>query len=190
MEEFVFYLKLGWEHIISPSALDHLLFITCLAVVFVPARLKQLIILLTAFTIGHSITLALNVWQVINVNEYLVEILIPVTIVITALINLIRPEMKTKFYYINYGIALLFGLVHGLGYANTLRFLLSSNQSIGWPLFGFNVGLELGQILVAGVVVLITLLFTRILRLPHTTWIRIVTSIAIITSIYMIIERI
>ncbi len=190
MEEFVFYLKLGWEHIISVSALDHILFITCLAIVYLPSRIKELILLLTAFTIGHSVTLALNVWQVITVNEYLVEILIPATIVVTAALNIFYLEKEKQFYFLKYFLATVFGLFHGLGYASTLRFLLAKDQSIGWPLFGFNLGLEFGQILVAAVIIFINLFVLRVLKIKAVVWIRLICVLAILTGLFMIWQRV
>src|SRR5690606_7260003 len=106
---------------------------------------KKVLVLVTAFTIGHSLTLALSVLDIIRVSSAWVEFLIPVTIALTALWNLVNGK-PVKNVNTNYFLALFFGLVHGLGFANSIRMMLASDQSLGWGLLGFNTGLEAGQI--------------------------------------------
>ncbi|MGE4514480.1 MAG: HupE/UreJ family protein, partial [Chryseobacterium sp.] len=89
MQDFLFYLKLGWEHIISLDALDHQLFVLALIAVYSFNDLKKILILVTAFTIGHSITLALSTFDIVRVNSAWVEFLIPLTIVMTSLDNIL-----------------------------------------------------------------------------------------------------
>ena len=148
MGEFRFYFSLGWEHIMSWEALDHLLFIAALAAIYLLKDWKQVLVLVTAFTIGHSLTLALSVLDIIRFPSNWVEFLIPCTIVITAISNFFQKKFTPKTIRVNYFLALFFGLIHGMGFANTIRFMLAKDQSLGWGLFGFNVGLEAGQIVV------------------------------------------
>ena len=155
MQDFGFYFEIGWRHIISLDALDHQLFIAALAAIYMLKDWKQVLVLVTAFTIGHSLTLALSVYDVIRFNSKWVEFLRPLTIVLTALSNLFQKKFTARSVRINYFLALLFGLVHGMGFANNIRFVLAGDQSLGWSLFGFNVGLEVGQIVV--VLVLLSL---------------------------------
>ena len=155
MQDIGFYFKLGWEHIISKDALDHQLFIAALVAIYLMKDWKQVLILVTAFTIGHSLTLALSVLDVIRFNSKWVEFLIPLTIVITAVSNLFQKKFTAKSIRINYFLALFFGLVHGMGFANSIRFMLASDQSIGWSLLGFNIGLEVGQIVVVTVLLIL-----------------------------------
>ena len=157
MEDFGFYFSLGWQHIISTDALDHQLFIAALAAIYLLKDWKQVLILVTAFTIGHSLTLALSVLDIFRLPGNWVEFLIPVTILITAFSNLFQKKFTIKSVRLNYFLALFFVLIHGMGFANTLRFMLAKDQNLGWSLFGFNVGLEVGQI----VVVLILLFFAH-----------------------------
>ena len=170
MQDFGFYFKLGWEHIISADALDHQLFIAALAAIYLLKDWKQVLILVTAFTIGHSLTLALSVMEVISVPSAWVEFLIPLTIVITAISNLFQKNFTPKSVRINYFLALFFGLIHGLGFANTIRFILAGDQSLGWSLFGFNVGLEVGQIVVVLFILLLAYIVVSVFKASRRDW--------------------
>src|SRR5258705_6375877 len=155
MSDFRFYFGLGWEHITNWEALDHLLFITALAAIYLLKDWKQVLILVTAFTIGHSITLALSVLDIIRFPSRWVEFLIPCTIVITAFTNFFQKKFTARSIRINYFLALFFGLIHGMGFANSIRFMLAKDQNLGWSLFGFNLGLEAGQIVVVMILLIV-----------------------------------
>lgn len=146
MNNLGFYFDLGWHHIIAWGAIDHLLFILALSAIYLIGNWKQVLILVTAFTIGHSVTLALSVYDLVRANDNWVEFLIPCTIAVTAIFNLLQKDFKPRSLRLNYILALFFGLIHGLGFANAIRFMMAKDQSIGWSLFGFNIGLEAGQI--------------------------------------------
>ena len=148
MGDLGFYFEMGWHHIVAWDALDHLLFVLALSAIYLIGNWKQVLVLVTAFTIGHSLTLALSVYDVIRVSDKWVEFLIPCTIVITAVLNLLEKDYEPRSLRLNYFLALFFGLIHGLGFANALRFMLAKDQGIGWSLFGFNIGLEAGQVVV------------------------------------------
>lgn len=171
MSDFKFYFGLGWEHIMSWDALDHLLFIAALAAIYLLKDWKQVLILVTAFTIGHSLTLALSVMDVFLFPAEWVEFLIPCTIVITAISNLFQKKFTPKSIRINYFLALFFGLIHGLGFANTIRFMLAQDQSFGWGLFGFNVGLEAGQIVVVTTLLLVTQALITRFKFDRREWV-------------------
>lgn len=190
MSDFSFYFKLGWEHIISPGALDHQLFILALAVIYTIKEWKKILILVTAFTIGHSITLALSVLDIFRFPNNWVEFLIPCTIVITAVSNLFQKKFTPKAVRINYFLALSFGLIHGMGFANTIRFMLASDQRIGMGLFGFNVGLEVGQILVVAIILVLSGLFVNILKVNRRDWVFFISSGIFALSLKMALERI
>ena len=189
MEDINLYFVLGWEHIISINALDHILFVTALSAIYVFRDWKKVLILVTAFTIGHSLTLALSVYDVIRVNDNLVEFLIPVTILITGVFNLFQKNFTPKSLQLNYFFALFFGLIHGMGFANSIRFMLAKNESIGLPLLSFNVGLEAGQIVIVFIILLLSYLLISILKVPRKVWVYLLSSLAIIVSLKMIIER-
>jgi len=171
MNDFKFYFGLGWEHIMSWDALDHLLFIAALAAIYLLKDWKQVLILVTAFTIGHSLTLALSVMDVFRFPANWVEFLIPCTIVITAISNLFQKQFTAKSIRINYFLALFFGLIHGMGFANTIRFMLAQDQSFGWGLFGFNVGLEAGQIAVVTTLLLVTQALITRFKFDRREWV-------------------
>ena len=171
MNDFKFYFGLGWEHIMSWDALDHLLFIAALAAIYLLKDWKQVLILVTAFTIGHSLTLALSVMDVFRFPAEWVEFLIPCTIVITAISNLFQKKFTPKSIRINYFLALFFGLIHGMGFANTIRFMLAQDQSFGWGLFGFNVGLEAGQIAVVTTLLLVTQALITRFKFDRREWV-------------------
>ncbi|MEO7520338.1 MAG: HupE/UreJ family protein [Gemmatimonas sp.] len=148
MSEFLSFLELGLRHILDPAGLDHVLFLAVLAVVYRARDWRNALWVVSAFTIGHSITLALSVTDAIKVNQGLIEFLIPVTIVLTAAENLFVRENASSTRGRRYRplLAGAFGLVHGAGFAGYLKSLFLAN--IAMPLLGFNVGIEVAQILV------------------------------------------
>ena len=190
MQDFLFYLQLGWEHIISKDALDHQLFILALIAIFSFRDWKKVLILVTAFTIGHSLTLVLSALDVFRFPSDWVEFLIPCTIVFTALDNIIFSKNEKKIIQLNYFLALLFGLIHGMGFANSVRMMLASEQDITLPLFGFNVGLELGQIVVVAIALFIHYIFSEVLKLSNKIWIYIISVPIFIFALKMALERI
>ncbi len=190
MTDFGFYFKLGWEHIMSIDALDHILFVFVLAAIYMLRDWKKVLILVTAFTVGHSITLALSTLNILEIESELVEFLIPLTIVITAIANLFQRNFTTRTIRLNYLLALFFGLIHGLGFANTLRFILAGDQNLGWALFGFNVGLEVGQIVVVLVILLIAQLVIQYFKANRRDWVLFISAGAFALALKMTLERI
>jgi hypothetical protein len=190
MSDFLFYLGIGWEHIISPEALDHLLFLAALAAIYIFSDWKKVLILVTAFTIGHSLTLVLSVLELVRFPDSWVEFLIPVTIIFTACFNLLTSSNKKNEINLNYLIALLFGLIHGMGFANTIRFMLASDQQLWKGLLGFNVGLELGQILVVLIYLSIAEISMRLLRVLRRDWIIFISAGVFSLALKMSLERI
>lgn len=190
MEDFGLFFGLGWEHIISSDALDHQLFIAALAAIYLLKDWKQVLILVTAFTIGHSLTLALSVLDIVRFNRNWVEFLIPVTIVITAVSNLFQKKFTSRSIRINYFIALFFGLIHGMGFANSIRPMLAKDQGIFSGLLGFNVGLEAGQIVVVLALLCLSHLVVNLLRVPRREWVIFLSAAVFSLSLQMAIERI
>ena len=190
MGDFGFYFGLGWEHIISSNALDHQLFIAALAAIYLLKDWKQVLILVTAFTIGHSLTLALSVMDIVRFPSNWVEFLIPVTIVITAFFNLFQKKFTPRSIRINYFLALFFGLIHGMGFANSIRFMLAGDQQLGWALFGFNVGLEAGQIMVVLILLLLAYLIVNRLKVDRREWVFFLSAGVFALAVKMALERI
>ncbi|RYY53687.1 MAG: HupE/UreJ family protein [Chitinophagaceae bacterium] len=190
MQEFLFYFRMGWEHIISTGALDHQLFILALCAIYTLRDWKQVLVLVTAFTIGHSLTLALSVKDWIVVPSAIIEFLIPCTIVVTAIFNLFQKKFTPKSIRINYFLALFFGLIHGMGFANAVRMMLASGESFGMGLFGFNLGLEAGQIVVVALVLLVAKLFLDGFRTSRREWVVFLSGAVFAISLMMALERI
>jgi hypothetical protein len=189
MNNFEIYFLWGWEHIISLNALDHILFIAALAVVFRLEEWKKVLVLVTAFTIGHFITLWLAVLDLIRFSPEWVEFLIPLTIVITAIVNLFNMSARLSIR-LHYALALGFGLVHGMGYANAIRFSLMEEQSLGWSLLAFNLGLEIGQLFVVLLILLAGGLVSRFTKTSMRLWIVIISLIILLLSLNMVVDRI
>lgn len=190
MQDFLFYLNLGWEHIISLDALDHQLFVLALIAVYSYQDWKKILILVTAFTIGHSITLALSILDIFRVPSDWVEFLIPLTIVLTSLDNIIMKNKKQTLMKANYYLALVFGLIHGMGFANTARVMIAKSQSIVVPLLGFNIGLELGQILIVLAILILLFMLLNVFKVNKKDWILFVSSGVFALSLKMALERI
>jgi hypothetical protein len=189
------YLRLGFRHIADLGAYDHMLFVAALTVAYPPAAWRRLAWLVTAFTLGHSVTLALATLDVVRVRATLVELLIPVTIVLTGLAALFVSQGEDETHgppgsqAPQYALAAGFGLVHGLGFSSFLRSLLGGEESIVRPLFAFNVGLELGQLLIVATVLLLGVLLPRLLRLTRREWVLFVSGATVAVALTMIAER-
>jgi hypothetical protein len=189
MGDLTFYLKTGWEHIISREAIDHLLFILTLSAIYLPQNRKQVLILVTAFTLGHSLTLALSVYNLVNISSKWVEFFIPCTIMLTAVFNFTQKTFTNQSLRLNYLLALAFGLVHGLGFAGIIRFMLASSQTIFIPLLGFNIGLELGQLVVISAILALAYIIVVKLRLKRQWWVWALSGVAFVWAAFMAIQR-
>ncbi|MEO8760163.1 MAG: HupE/UreJ family protein [Bacteroidia bacterium] len=189
MQDFTLWLSIGFNHILDWQGYDHILFVTVLCAAYSFTEWKKVLILVTAFTIGHSLTLALSVLDVLKIPSAIIEFLIPVTIVITALTNIItrnKPAQKTNPIYF---LALFFGFIHGMGFSYLLKSLLGKEQSVIMPLFSFNLGLELGQMLIVAVVLLISLFLTSFLKVKKNNLNFFVSSVIIGIAFIMAIQR-
>jgi hypothetical protein len=196
MDDFLIYLRLGFDHITDPSGYDHILFVIALCAVYTARQWRQVLILVTAFTIGHSITLALATLQLIQYKTALVELLIPITILITAISNFFFQEPKvrsmpkaTSSRSWRYGLALLFGLIHGMGFSNYLRSLLGREADIVKPLLAFNIGLELGQLVIVGLVLGLAFVAIDLLKTHRLRWTLIVSGIVAGMALSLIINN-
>ncbi|WP_199141292.1 HupE/UreJ family protein [Pedobacter sp. ASV12] len=190
LADFLFYFKLGWSHIVSLDALDHQLFILALVAVYTARNLKQVLILVTAFTIGHSLTLLLSVLDVVRFSSKWVEFLIPCTIFVTALSNLFKKDFSAKAVHTNYYLALFFGLIHGMGFANSVRMMLAKDQNMGWGLFGFNLGLEVGQVFFVVIILALTWFALSFLKIKRREWVIFLSAAVFSLALQMALERI
>lgn len=190
MSSFLFYFSWGWEHIISRDALDHQLFIAALMAIYVAEDWKRILILVTAFTIGHSLTLALSVLDWVRIDSSWVEFGIPATIVITCLINLRRLAPTRDQRMIQYVLAGIFGLIHGMGFANNIRFVLAADEQLGLNLLGFNLGLEAGQLLVVALLMGLSYLFVNRLRVARRDWALFLSAAVFSVALMIMLQRI
>ena len=148
MDEFYIYFELGIWHILDWEGYDHVLFIIALCAPYTWKHWKQVLFLATAFTLGHSLTLGLYALDYISVNPKYIETLIPITILVTAICNLSFKEGSDRTISWSYLLALGFGLIHGLGFANFFKAMMGGSEGLGIPLFSFNVAIEVAQILI------------------------------------------
>ena len=186
---FPVYLKLGIDHILSITAYDHIVFLIALCAVYAATDWKRILILVTAFTIGHSITLAMSSLKIISVKPDLVELLIPITILLTAIQNLLIKQDKGKRWSPHYFLALFFGFIHGMGFSNYFKELLGKEADIITPLFAFNIGVELGQLCIVAGIMLLNYLIVKKAKMLQQHWNIAISVIAGILSIYMIYEK-
>ena len=179
MSVFQLYFGLGMDHILDyANGYDHIIFVIALCAIYLTREWRQILILVTAFTIGHSITLALSTLRIISVNAELIEFLIPLTIFITAFSNLFKKEnsLSNSKIQMNYLFAGFFGLIHGLGFSSYLRSILGREENILTPLFAFNLGLELGQIIIVALFMAVAFILVDLFGLNRRDWKMVISS--------------
>lgn len=184
MNNFLTYLELGLLHISDLGAYDHMLFLVALCAVFKPSQWKKVVWLVTAFTVGHALSLVLSVLEIVQFPSNLVEALIPITILITAIFNLIQAfEAKVSSDMgLQYLMALVFGLVHGMGFANYfMSFMQFKGGELFVPLLAFNVGIELGQVAIVLFILLLNYAVVRLLNTQQKWW-----AIAVLIAVILL----
>lgn len=195
--EFLTYLRLGLGHIADLKGYDHILFVVALTAGYAPRDWKRLLWLVTAFTVGHSVTLVLATLDVVRVHGPTIELLIPVTIVVTAAYSMLGrrraaaanaadPPERHALLYI---LAGTFGLIHGLGFSNILRAVLGGEESILLPLFAFNVGLEVGQLAIVACVLVAGALACDLAGLSRRRWATALSLLIALAGLRMVVER-
>ena len=192
MSEFQLYLLTGFDHISDLKGYDHILFIMALCAVYQLKDWKKLLILVTAFTIGHSVTLALATLKIVGVNSAFIEFLIPITIFFTCFLNFLRKEendSQKQNETVRYFFAVFFGLIHGLGFSNFLIALLGQEENIATPLFAFNIGLELGQLVIVTATLLLSFLLISVFRARQRDWNLILSGAVAGISLTLIAEK-
>ena len=197
MSVFTTYLQLGFLHICSWQATDHLTFLLALCAPYVLADWRRVVVLVTSFTVGHSITLALATLGVVGVNAPVVEALIPITIMLTALVNMSRagpvlarqPSRPDSIVWtVPNVLAGVFGLIHGLGFSNYLRVLLGAQSRPVIELLSFNLGVELGQLLVVSAILLLGFIVLRGFGAARRDWVLVTSGAALGISILLLLQ--
>ncbi len=191
MQDFKLYFNIGLGHILTWEAMDHILFVAALCLRYLMKDWRKVVVLVTAFTIGHSITLALSAVGLVHFATRWIEFLIPLTIVATAVDNLIQrtgqvehPSRLPAIYF----FALFFGLIHGLAFANSLLSLVG-REGIVLPLLAFNLGIEAAQLLVVAIILMISFIFVQLMKVRRVWWIRGVSALVLLASLKMAFER-
>jgi len=191
MQDFLLYFKIGLHHVLDWKAYDHILFLIVLTVVYSFKDWKKILWLITLFTIGHTLTLALSAYHVIFVNFNIVEFLIALTIFVTALVNVFTAgktskEVKTN---INLFFAFFFGLIHGLGFSSYFNLIVGKGHSKLLPLLEFALGIEGAQVIIVLIILLIGFLIQTVFRFSKRDWIMVTSSIVMGVVIPMLIHR-
>ena len=191
MNDFILYFKMGLNHVLDFNAYDHILFLIVLAVVFSFNQFKKIVWLVTLFTIGHSITLALAAFGILSINMKLVEFLIPVTIFITGTVNVFTAKQAAGGKHsVNLVLALLFGLIHGLGFSNYFKMMIGRGEDKMLPLLEFSLGIEAAQIIIVVGILLIGAILHNFLKVNKRDWVLVCSSIVIGFAIQMMLNRI
>jgi hypothetical protein len=187
MQDFALYLELGWQHILDWRGYDHMLFVAAMCATYLPADWRKVLGMVTAFTIGHSLTLALSVFNVVFISPNWIEFLIPLTILSTCLLNLYKPTNTTR--PATYFSTLIFGLIHGLGFSAYLKSLLGQDDSVIGQLFAFNIGLEAGQLIVVSLFLLLAHVALKSLQILRRDWVLFVSSAIFGIALLLTLQR-
>jgi len=191
MSTFQLYFNLGVQHITDIVGYDHILFLITLCAVYSLKQWKNILVLITAFTLGHTTSLVLATFNFIKIPVEIIEFLIPITILITSFVNIFQKNefVSLRLHLIKYCAALFFGLIHGLGFSNYLRNLLGSEESLIKPLFAFNLGIELGQLFIVVIVLLLTAITVYLGHVKKREWNLILSGAGLGVSLILIIDR-
>jgi len=189
MQEFLFYIKLGLDHVLDFGAYDHILFLSALAVPFTFKHWKRVLILATIFTLAHCTSLALSVYEVATVDVGLIEFLIPVTILLTALFNFayVYKEALEVGLLLHILATAFFGLIHGFGFSNYFKMLMAEEEDKITPLLGFATGIELSQVTVILVVLVVSYVILDLLKVKQSIFIAVASILIIEITIPLLI---
>lgn len=190
-DEFVLYFRLGLEHVLDINGYDHVLFLMALLAVFSFKNFKQVIWLVSLFTLGHTLSLAASAYGVVSVNVGLVEWLIPLTIAITCVSNWVNASKPVRSGHLNVNVfyALGFGLVHGLGFSNYFRMIIGRSESKFLPLVDFALGIEAAQVIVVLGFLSLWYLFEHFVNVKRRDWILVISAMTMGVVVPMLIER-
>ncbi len=189
MQDFWFYTKLGLNHVLDFGAYDHILFLVALALPFTFKSWKKVVLLATIFTIAHCVSLFLSVYGVLVMNVGLIEFLIPITILGTALFNLIYEGSteENKSISLHVFATAFFGLIHGFGFSNYFNMLMADEANKLSPLLGFAAGIEFSQVLLVLFALVFSYVITSVLKIASKKYIVVVSILIIFITIPMLI---
>lgn len=188
MSQFWLYFKLGLTHVLDLSAYDHILFLVALTLPFIFKDWKKVLILVSVFTLGHTLSLFLSVYKIVIINSALIEFLIPVTIFATALYNILTARKSNSNTTMAVLAALFFGLIHGFGFSNYFKQIIAGEESRLLPLLEFALGIEIAQVVIVLFVLIASYVFQNIIRVKRRDWVLVVSAIVIGVVIPMLSE--
>ena len=194
MNDFWIWFSTGFQHILDWNGYDHILYVIALCVLFSMKEWKKLLVLVTAFTVGHSLTLAISVLEILTIKQVYIEVLIPLTIMLTCLVNILSrkklDDIRNKSNYkINYTLALVFGFIHGMGFSYLLKSMLGKEESVLFPLLSFNLGLEIGQLIIVIFMLLFSVFLARFTRIKKTDVVFFISSAVFGVSFLLFVQR-
>lgn len=194
MNDFWIWFSTGFQHILDWNGYDHILYVIALCMLFSVKEWTKLLILVTAFTIGHSLTLAMSVLDVLKVKQVFIELLIPLTIMSTCIVNIVyRKKIEASQnrinYNLNYVLALIFGFIHGMGFSYLLKSILGKEESVVFSLLSFNLGLEFGQIIIVISMLLVSVFLARFTKIKKADVILVISSAVLLVSTFLFIQR-
>lgn len=190
MQDFIFYIKMGLNHVLDFKAYDHILFLIALALPFAIKNWKKVLLLATIFTISHCLSLFWSVYGILAMNVDLIEFLIPVTILCTALFNLIYVQSNSKNQSLGLHIfaTAFFGLIHGFGFSNYFNMLMAEEEEKLPALLGFATGIEISQVLIVLSVLGISFLAHSVVKIKPASFATIGSILIILITIPMLID--
>ena len=190
MQDFLFYIKLGLHHVLDFAAYDHILFLTALAIPFTFKSWKKVLVLASVFTITHCLSLALSTYNILAIDVSLIEFLIPVTILLTAVFNLIyiKSEVEHKSLVLHAVATAFFGLIHGFGFSNYFKMLMAEEDDKITPLLGFATGIEFSQLIIVIAVLCMAYMLQKFGKIKQSMYITIASILVLILTIPMLIN--
>lgn len=190
MHDFLFYVQLGFDHVMDPSAYDHILFLSALALPFTFRSWKKVLLLATVFTFAHCLSLALSAYGVYRAESSWIEFLIPVTIILTALFDLLyaRKDADRMGLFLHLFATAFFGLIHGFGFSGYFNMMMAGTEQKLVPLLGFATGIELSQVVIITAILLLAYLLQHRLLVERSRFILIGAIIVILITIPMLLD--
>ena len=188
MEDILFYFQLGLTHVLDFYAYDHMLFLIALTIPYSFKKFKTVFWIVTFFTLGHTLSLFISAYEIYRPNENLIEILIPVTIILTALGNVIFISRKNYNKASSFFISLSFGIIHGFGFGNYFNQISFPLESKVAPLVGFSFGVEFSQLIIVLIIFIANFLVMKTFNVQHTKYINVVSIFIVGFSFNMILN--
>jgi hypothetical protein len=191
MSEFWLYFNIGLKHVLDINAYDHVLFLIALTVPYAFKDWRRLLILISLFTLGHTLALILSVFGIVYIKVNLVEFIIPITILIVALFNLFTAGKNNKNESISLIaiVTLFFGIIHGLGFSNYFKTILPGNTTDKLlPLSEFALGIEAAQIIVVFIVLIASYIVQTVFRFSKRDWTLVMSAFIIGVIVPLLIQ--